>query len=203
MYQKNCCFYRLNRAFLFMSLLFTFLEESICAEHAMLQACRDAEQDCPHTSRYDCDAGHRRFPLGQSSRTWRKSEKSAELRNGSMRNRGEKKKRKLLQRKRNLNWRAWMLRKSAGVAETCQSNKEQNVFRGKRTKGNLTVRSQNFLQKPGFEPKSLGFFPASTINKYLAECVSLSLGHLSASQFGEDCTQLMDFALMRGKAFPS
>lgn len=53
MYQNNFCFYRLSRAlnFYFIFLLFTFPEESICSEDAMLQACRDAEQDCSYTSR--------------------------------------------------------------------------------------------------------------------------------------------------------
>lgn len=35
----------------------------------------------------------------------------------------------------------------------------------------------NFLHKPGFEPKSLGFLPASTISKYLfvRACISFTV----------------------------
>lgn len=60
--RKKYCFYRLSRAFFFFFLLFTFLEELMCTERAVLQACKGAEQDCPHTPMYNCDAGHRNFP---------------------------------------------------------------------------------------------------------------------------------------------
>lgn len=81
---------------MFLFLLFTLLEEFICNEHAVVQAFRDTEQDCSHSYRYNCDAGHGKFLLGQSNRTWRKAEEYAELRTGSMRNRGEEEKRNLL-----------------------------------------------------------------------------------------------------------
>lgn len=87
------------------------------------------------------------------------------------------------------------------VAKTCQSNKEQNVFGGKRKKGNLTVRSYKFLQKPGRGPKNLEFLPAPTTSKCLAECFSpcLTVCHCAGwvQVVSEGCTQLLDFALMR------